>query len=167
MDCPKCGGTLADGAAFCSFCGSPVQVDEGKTPGEITRDWLMGVLTRAGYDVTPAEKDPEAILAKHAKRINVLVTVRRNIGLITLSSFWNTKKPGWGQEKTMLTALNAANARSWINTFSVDKDGDIGSSAYIVLTTRITEADIVKFLERSSDSFFETVRNCGLMEFLK
>ena len=166
MDCPKCGVAVADGSAFCSACGSPVASGEGKSPSEVNRDWLGGVLKRAGYEVTPAEKDQDAVLAKHAKRMNVVVTVRRGIGLITASSFWSTKK-GWGQEKAMLTALNAANARSWFNTFSVDKDGDVNVSGYIVMANRVSEADVVKFLERASDSFFETSKACGLMEFLK
>jgi Putative bacterial sensory transduction regulator/zinc-ribbon domain len=166
MDCPKCGVAVADGSAFCSTCGSPVASGEGKSPAEVNPEWLTGVLKRAGYEVAPAEKDQDAVLAKHAKRLNVVVTVRRGISLITVSSFWGTKK-GWGQEKAMLTALNAANARSWLNTFSVDKDGDINVSAYIVMANRLSEADVVRFLERASDSFFETVKACGLMEFLK
>jgi hypothetical protein len=166
MECPKCSAIVAAGSAFCPSCGSPVSSGEGKSPGEVTRDWLVSVLGRAGYETTPAEKDPDAVLAKHAKRLNVVVTIRRGIGLITISSFWGTKK-GWGQEKSLLTALNAANSRSWINTFSVDKDGDLNVSAYMVMATRVSEGDLLKFLERASDSFFETVRGSGLMEFLK
>jgi hypothetical protein len=166
MDCPKCSVPVADGSAFCSACGSPVSSGEGKAPGEVDREWLTGILKRAGYEATPSEKDQNAIVAKHSKRMNVVVTVRRGISLITISSFWSLKK-GWGQEKAQLTAINAANARSWINTFSVDKDGDLNVSAYMVMTTRMSEADVTRFLERGSDSFFETIKACGLMEFLK
>lgn len=166
MDCPKCGGSVPDGAGFCPACGSPVSTGESKSPAEINREWLSGVLKRAGYEVTPSEKDQDAILAKHSKRLNVVVTVRRGISLITVSSFWTLKK-GWGQEKAMLAAINAANSRSWLNTFSVDKDGDLNVSAYMVMTTRVSDTDVVRFLERGSDSFFETIKACGLMEFLK
>ncbi len=166
MVCPKCGVTVPDGAAFCSACGGPISSGDAKGPAEINREWLTGVLRGVGYEITPSEKDQDALLAKHSKRMNVVVTVRRGISLITVSSFWGLKK-GWGQEKALLTAINAANSRSWINTFSVDKDGDLNVSAYMVMTTRVSDADVVKFMERASDSFFETVRACGLMEFLK
>lgn len=168
MNCQKCGAALPDSAAFCPSCATPVATSgPGKAPGDLTREWLREVLERAGYDATLSEKDSNAVSGKYpGSRPNVVMTIRKQLGIITIASWWNLKKAGWGQEKALLAAINEANGRSWFNTCSVDKDGDLLVSAYICLTCRLTEQDIAAFLERTAESFMDTARNTELKNFL-
>lgn len=167
MDCPKCASSVPAGGAFCPSCGTQVVAGEGKPSSEVTREWLAGILSRAGYTTHPSESDANAITAKHPTRSNINLTIRRNIGLITISAWWGVKKPGWGQEKALLAALNDANSRSWFNTHALDKDGDLMVSAYIPLAHQLSEQDIAGFLGRMNDSFLECVKNTGLGQFIK
>ena len=167
MNCPKCGTQIVAGARFCSICGSPVSTGPGKKPDEVTREWLMEVMSRDGYQVQASDKDANTILAKHQTRPNIVVTIRKGVGLITIQSWWTLKKSNWSQDKAFVVALNEANAQSWFDTFAVDKDGDLTVSAYITLAQELTEQDILGFLERESLSFATTVKSSGLMNYLK
>lgn len=166
MICPKCGSSAQDGTMYCPMCGTSLVPSEGKAPSELNRDWLRGILVRSGYEVKNSENDENALVATHARRANIVITIRRNISLITISSFWRAKK-NWGQDKGYLAALNEANSRSWLNTYSMDKDGDVMVSAYMVITARINDDDITNFLDRTSSSFFELVSASGLDKYLK
>lgn len=166
MDCPKCRSAVPVGGAFCPSCGAPVVADGGRPAAEVTREWLAEILGRAGYTTTNSETDADLVSAKHPSRSNVNVTIRRNLGLITIAAWWSLKKPGWGQEKALLSALNEANARSWTNTHSVDKSGDLMVSAYIVLAHQLSERDVAALLERMNDSFFDCVKATALGQFV-
>jgi hypothetical protein len=151
MKCPICSATVSDGAAFCSSCGASLASgSEGLSPSEVTPEWLRGVLGRAGYEATLSSQSENAVVAKHPQRPNVTLTIRRDLGAITCATWWSGKKTGWGQEKNLMAALNRANSKSWFDTFCVDGDGDIMISAYITLDTRISESDVLGFLEREA-----------------
>ena len=168
MTCPRCKKTIPDGVSFCPSCGASVGAgSEGKAPDEVTREWLRDVLSGDGYDVKFSEKDPNAVHAKHRVRPNILITVRTNLSLITIQHWWGIKKPGWGGDARLRAALNDANARSWRDTFSLDKEGDLTVSAYIVLPHRLTDQDILGFLDKEAIGFVETLRASGLQEFVK
>lgn len=124
---------------------------------EITRDWLSDVLSRAEYEVQPAEKDEDTLLARHELRPNITVRLNHNLGIITITHFWRLKKPGLGWDKAVLRALNDANCRSWLSTFYRDGDGDLGVSSYIVLAEQLHAEDVLGFLENEASKFQEVV----------
>jgi hypothetical protein len=168
MNCSKCGTLVPDGAAYCPGCATPVSSSgPGKSRNEVTREWLRDVLNWTGYDANLSDNDANAVTAKHPSRANIVMVIRRNLGMITIQSWWGLKKPGWGQDKALLAALNEANAQSWLNTFSVDKEGDLLVSAYVFLTHQLTEQDISSFLEKASDSFFSVIKGTELRNYLK
>lgn len=167
MNCPECGAAVTIGAAFCSTCGHPLTADQdGLSPSEVTREWLRDVLNRNGYEATLSDRVDNAVQAKHPQRPNLVMTIRRDLGMITCQSWWGGKKSGWGQEKALLTALNRANQKSWFDIYCVDNDGDIGISSYITLGSRITERDVLGFLERESTSQLALVSS-ELKEFVR
>lgn len=168
MNCPNCGTAVPDGAVYCPGCASPVSAfGAGKSPNEVTREWVQDVLRKAGYDAKLSDTDANTVIAPHPNRINLVVTIRRNLGLITFQSWINMKKPGWGQDKALLVAVNEANASSWRNTYALDKEGDLSLSAYIFLARALSDQDITHFLENASDEFFAVVSASGLRNFVK
>jgi hypothetical protein len=144
-----------------------VSTGPGKGPDEVTREWLMEILSRGGYQATASDKDANTILAKHESKPNIVVTIRKNQGMITIQHWWPMKKPNWGQDKALVAALNQANAQSWFDTFAIDNDGDLTVSAYITLAQELAEHDVLGFLDKEPASFATVIKSSGLMGFLK
>jgi Putative bacterial sensory transduction regulator/zinc-ribbon domain len=167
MTCPKCKTAVPENASFCSSCGTEVKPNGvGKRPDEITHMWLRDVLSGDGYEVKELEED-KGLLAKHPTRPNIRVRINPKLNLITIQHFWSMKQPGWGGQKELLSVINAANSSSWIGTFAVDKDGDLNVSSYVPLATRLSEHDILGFLETESESFVRIVSHTDLKSYIK
>ena len=137
------------------------------TADQITREWLGQVLFEGGYEVEPSSKNPDLLHAKHPRRPNVAARLNRSVGIISFVHFWRMKKPGWGEEKAMLAALNQANGMSWVSTYYRDNDGDLGVSSYIVITESLTQADVLRFLEEEATHFVDITERSGLRRFIE
>ena len=166
MHCEKCGRTADGSASYCAGCGAALTSQEGKAPGDVTIDWLREVLAKAGYSSTPSEKTPETLSCKHDRRSNVQLRIQRELGLITGTYWWKLQKPGWGGEAKLLAAINQANANAWRQTYAVDTDGDLIVSFYILLANRLSEGDILQFLEKEQTGFTATA-STTLKDFIK
>jgi hypothetical protein len=166
MKCEKCGKEADDSAAFCPGCGTALTSQLGKAPSEVTIEWLREVMAKAGYTTTPSEKTPETLICKHERRSNVQLRIQRDLGLITGIYWWKLQKPGWGGEAKLLAAINQANANAWRQTYAMDKEGDLVVSFYILLANRLSETDILQFLEREQTGF-TAATSTTLKDFMK
>jgi len=168
MKCPNCSAEVPGSAVFCPSCGKSMpSTGSGRAADEVTREWVREVIVPAGYDVTFSEEKAHLLRAKHASRPNIQVGIRKDLGVITIQHWWGMQKPGWSGDKEMRVALNEANAASWFDTFSVDAQGDLGVSSYITLAHRLSEHNILQFLERESESFMKIIAVSGLRKFMK
>lgn len=166
MTCPKCKTANPDSASFCMGCGNPMKpAGAGETPDEVTYAWLREVLAGDRYEVK--EVDDWGLLAKHSERPNIHVRLRPKLNLITIQHFWSVKKARWGGQKGLLNAVNEANSISWVDTFAVDKDGDLNVSNYILLATRLSERDILRFIETESELFVKIITTTSLKDYIK
>lgn len=131
---------------------------------ELSLEWIREVVANDGYDVSI---ESDFVRAKHDSRPNVLIKIRPELGLLTVSHFWGMKKPGFGGAGKILEALNRANSMSWISTFFRDDDGDLGVTSYVVLTNDVSAHDLRTFLERESTKFKEVLLLSGLHEYVQ
>jgi hypothetical protein len=94
--------------------------------------------------------------------------VHPELGLITVMSTWSLKKGGgFGAHKNLLERLNAANQRSWRDTFYLTSDGQgLGVSSYITLADQLSPTDITDHLAREASGFMEVVTVSQLREHL-
>jgi hypothetical protein len=166
MKCPKCGATVPAWATFCPGCGAQVSTGEQeKTPEQVTPQWLGEIFKRLGYSVELTGDD--TLRVKHETKPNMIVTVRHSLGLITLQHYWNLKKSVFGGQGNMMSAVNRANSSSWRSTFYIDKDGDLGVSSYMALTSKVSGQDVIDFLEKGFDEFMQVVATSNLHDYLK
>lgn len=133
----------------------------------VTREWLRDVLVTAGYDVSLPEDKPEAVLAKHSTRPNVVCLIKDNWGILEFLTFYKSQH-GFGKEKQLHEAVEKANETSPFATFYIDKDGDLTISSYMWLPERgLTDHDITGFLEKTADNFWLVAAQAGLKDVVE
>lgn len=135
-----------------------------KSSADVTPEWLAGLLQQVGYDVETGGDG--AIRARHQSKPNMVVKLRKDLGLITIMHFWSMKKVGFGASGKLMEAINRANSISWRSTFFRDKDGDLGVSSCIPLSVSIADEDVLGFLDRTFEEFLVTVSASGLSNYL-
>ncbi len=146
----------------------PTTVDETRKRDAVDAQWLTGILEENGYhDIKQVATSPATVAGFHQTRLNVILTVHPELGLITVLHASKMKKGGFGAHKDILEKLNKANQQSWRDTFYLDKDGDLAISAYITLGDEIPAKEIADFLEAESQAILQTVVVSGLREHLQ
>jgi hypothetical protein len=135
---------------------------------QVTQDWLRGVLAKGGYDVRVDEKNSDLLRARYeGARPNLTVRLRPGERIVSFMHFWRMKKPGWGQEKDLLSALNKANGASWFSTFARDSDGDLMVSSYLFLTDSMNEDDVLTFVDKEASAFLQVINASGLSQWVE
>lgn len=168
MKCPKCKAVMPAGAAFCPSCGGAVRGEEpGRSPGEVSVEWLADLLRQEDYYDVEVTPDEEVVRGKHKSRPDIFMQVRRDLGCLTVLTYWQLKPVGIFGGGNIQMALNRANSISRLNSFFVDKDGDLVVSSQIWLARQLGSEDILVFLDRIAMDFTITVATSGLQQHLE
>src|ERR1700689_3464098 len=119
MRCLSCKAEMPVTENFCPSCGAEnvVGKDDIKSPEQITLDWLASILVEEGYDI---EKGDESFLAIHERLTDLMVTISPSLQSIMFLSFWKTSVLSL-KEREFLSALNKANRKGIIFSFSADE----------------------------------------------
>ncbi|MGD9495761.1 MAG: YbjN domain-containing protein [Armatimonadota bacterium] len=128
--------------------------------------WLREALRAAGYEVTDVG-DGSGVRANHPKRPNVIARVRDTLGIITFQHYWRRKKGLLRSDGAFRTAVGEANSKSWLSTFYIDHEGDLGVSSYIYITDGLQPGDIDRFLEKEAELFTNVAIASGLVAHLQ
>ena len=128
--------------------------------------WLREALRAAGYDVSETS-DGGGVKANHSRRPNVIARVRDTLGIITFQHYWRRKKGLLRGDGAFRAAVDAANSKSWLSTFYIDEDGDLGVSSYIYITDGLQPGDVDRFLEREAELFTNITVVSGLVGHLQ
>ena len=110
--------------------------------------------------------DSAHLVGRHVRRPNIIVRIRPEPGVITVTHGWNLKKSRWGGNK-LLDAVNDANRMSWLSTLCINSDGDLLVSSYINIVDGLTEEDVLSFLEREQVLFAMTLMRSDLSKYMK
>ncbi|MDQ7794960.1 MAG: YbjN domain-containing protein [bacterium] len=168
MKCPNCKTVVPASAAYCPSCGNAMsRQDPGKTPGEVSPEWLAHLLCQDGYYDVEVTPDEEVVRGKHKTRPNIVLRIRRDLGCLTMLHWWSLKPSGIFGGGSVQTAVNKANNISWLNSFYLDKDGDLAVSSQIWLGRQVGSEDILTFLDRNAKDFMAAVAASGLQQHLK
>lgn len=167
MRCANCQAEIALTARYCPSCGEViVREQDVKSATEVSPEWLKSILESQSYQVEVAPQDANSLIARHDSRPNLILTLRRNVSLVTIQSWFNLKKPSWGQKGNCLAALNKANSIQWLCTcFAPDSQDTLMVSTFIYLTERLSSRDVAAFLEMFSEGVIATIENSGIRRF--
>jgi hypothetical protein len=161
ITCPSCCYPAPCGSSFCPQCGGSVRPSgDPRAPHEVTVQWLAAIMAEAGYRVEPVGSCPESIRCMHRRRSNVVLTLRRELGLVA-GRYWWALPPS--DESAVLAAVNQANLRAWRQTFAVDAGGDLSVSFAFPLAERLSAEDVVRFVRRESQEFLHLIEASGLL----
>jgi hypothetical protein len=133
----------------------------------VTKEWLKDVLSKGGYETRYGERDAFSVLCRHPSRPNISVKHRPDQNIVLVSHAWGLNRPGWGQEKGLLEAINKANSASWYDTVYRDSEGDMGVSSYMYLCESLRESDLLGFVEREAMHFMGLLGQTGLRAWIK
>jgi hypothetical protein len=107
------------------------------------------------------------IVAQYKDRVNYIMNLHFDLGVIGFSTMWNVKKAGLGKMADKLKAIHKANSMSWLGTFTLNEDGTrLFVNSHINLTEQLSERDIVGFLETFEKAFYGIWDESGLRESL-
>jgi hypothetical protein len=161
ITCPSCRCPAPCGSSFCPQCGGSVRpARDPRAPHEVTAQWLAAVMTEAGYRVEAVGSSSDSIRCMHGQRSNIVLTVRRELGLVTGQYWWALPASDAG---ALLAAVNQANLRAWRQTFAVDAGGDLNVSFAFPLAERLSADDVVRFVRRESEEFQRLIETSGLL----
>jgi hypothetical protein len=133
----------------------------------VSKQWLETIFKQAGYEVTELPGVPgDAFGARHPTMPNRIVRLLPT-GIISFQTIYGAKSGGFGAKKEIEQEVQQANRESFLDTFYLDKDGDLWTSSYIFLTDHITGTDILRFLDMEHTSFMMEVATTGLVKHLK
>jgi len=133
----------------------------------VNKQWLEAIFRQAGYEISELPGMPgEAFGAKHPTMPNRIVNILPT-GIISFRSIYGAKPGGFGSKKEFEHEVEQANRESFLDTFYLDKDGDLWISSYIFVTDHMTGADVLRFLELEHSSFMLEVAKTGLVKHLK
>lgn len=160
ITCSSCHSPAPCGSFYCPQCGNTVRpARDPRAPHEVTVQWLRAVMAAAGYRVEAVTSCPESIRCMHGTRSNVVLTVRRELGLVTGQYWWALQRT---DQALLLGAINQANLRSWRQTFALDAGGDLNVSFAFALAERLSADDVVRFVQRESEEFLRLIEVSGL-----
>lgn len=133
----------------------------------VSKQWLETIFRQAGYEITELPGMPgQAFGAKHPTMPNRIVNLLPS-GIISFRTVYGAKPGGFGAKKEIEHEVEQANSESFVDTFYLDKDGDLWISSYIFVTDHITGADVLRFLDLEHSSFMVEVAKTGLVRHLK
>jgi hypothetical protein len=167
MKCSSCQSNVPVTAKFCPECATPILKEEDFKAGqEVTLDWLKSVFSAHGYSIEPSENNPTSFIAKQESMLNLVVGLVQDPRLITIQSFWNIKKPGWGQKSDLLNALNLANSQNWLCSFFITKEMDcLVASGAMQICEKISSGDIAQYAATFSRGAISAIDNANLKQF--
>ncbi len=167
MKCEKCGAEVPGGGKFCQSCGAKMFEDDTKKPKDINLEWLEGIMTRIGYKREPDKESESQVFGTHKKMNNLALTLKKNLGLISLESFFLMKKAGWRGRSDLYIALNKANGLGNITTWFYTETNDLlGIYSFVPITESLTERDVIAVIEKFDGEINNALVNSGLMNFL-
>jgi hypothetical protein len=128
--------------------------------------WLKSVIETIGYSITMSETDPNLMMARHDKRPNITVALRKQLSLITMQSVWTLKKPGWSQKTEFLTALNKANTINWLCSCHTSENlEDLFVSYAMYLSERTSSRDVIGVVEAFLVGVEAVIDKSGIIKF--
>jgi hypothetical protein len=167
MTCEKCGAEVKGGGKFCQNCGAKLFEEKTKKPQEINLDWLNGIMTRVGYKREPDKEGNNQVFGTHPKMHNLALTLKKELGLIMLESYFLVKKAGWKGRTDLYLALNKANGAGNITTwFFRDTNDLLGAFSFVPITEFLSEGDVITMIEKFNGEITNGLSNSGLINFL-
>lgn len=168
MKCEKCGAEVPGGGKFCQSCGAKMFEEDTKKPKDINLEWIEGIMTRMGYNRQADKETGSQIFGTHEKMKSLALTLRKNLGLISLESFFLMKKVGRMGRSDLYTALNKANGSGYITTYFYTETNDLlGVYSFVPITESLTERDVIAVIEKFDGEINNAFVNSGLMNFLR
>lgn len=168
MKCEKCGAEVPSGGRFCQSCGAEMFEDDTKKPKDINLEWLEGIMTRVGYKRQPDKEGDSQVFGTHEKMNSLALTLRKNLGLISLESFFLMKKVGRRGRSDLYVALNKANGSGYVITcFYTETNDLLGIYSFVPITESLTERDVITVIEKFDGEINNALVNSGLMNFLQ
>src|SRR5215210_8592245 len=133
--------------------------------GGVTIEWLKDIVAMLGYDTEVSNGD--RLRLRHQQRPNGFLTLDKDQSLIRLISYAGMKPPEATEKKLEQYAdLNSANLSASVSTFYLDRDGDVGVYSYMPLTESLSGRDIVSWLDKYNNDFWNGLRDSGLADFM-
>jgi hypothetical protein len=167
MKCTSCQTDVPATSRFCPNCAQPlVKEQDIKSASEVSIEWLKAILEVQGYKIELNKDKPNTCFAFHDTSSNLFVDIAPSVNILSLSSRYTMKKPGWGQKDNFWAALNKANSSHRILTFNVDESMDvINISTFMYLTERISSRDVIAFIDLYNDGIYRVFDASGLKAF--
>ena len=167
MKCNQCDTQVNAKSKFCPSCGAKVfSSAQAKKPEEVTLDWLQGIAKQLKYEIVPPEDGTNFFIGQSEEYSNVGITLNQDIGMITVMSLYTLKKIGWGERKEMLSTLNKANGMGSVCSYFIGENSNsLTIYSYLLLTARLSEQDMVSFLEKFNAEALPTLMGSGLIKF--
>jgi hypothetical protein len=167
MKCPECDTDLPSSAAFCLKCGKPIEQDvDLRAPADIDSQWVRGVFESDGYTCTDSETDYHDFLATHPERMNLFVSYKDTVALLSMQSLWRMKQTRRNDPKVS-AAINTFNSQSVIWwAYQMDPTSLVISTIF-TLSARTSPRSLRAFLEESQRAFVFIAENSGLVQVMQ
>lgn len=167
MKCQDCNAQVELGSSFCPNCGAKLSLlNEAKSPEEVSCDWLKKILEQIEYKIQVSQEDKNTVVGIHEKWGFLSLYLRRDIGLIVVTTTFRMKKPRWGKRSEELMDLNKANGMALICKFFLnEKTETLTAYSFIQLKDSLTGRDIITLLEKFNREVWSTLRNSGILAF--
>lgn len=163
--CAACQAEIPVDAAFCPSCGKEAEDTSLEIAAkDVTRAWLMDMLTQLGYTCEPDNESSSSFFAKHEQFSNIGLDVRQNLGVVGINAYFTAKRSR-RDEADLLAALNNFNQRSlWWSAYEAGTS--IGFSTIMALGAKTSPRVVAAFLEHADNAIFPIVQNTQLAKFL-
>ncbi len=166
MYCTRCGSELLAGGTSCPQCGRAFADTEirAKTP-KSKAGGLAEALSRAGYRAKVLERDGNKVLAGRGARMDILLDVGEQPGLIIIHRFWMVKTSPPEKRSELLETVNKANLASRLYAFCLDSEGkNVRARSHIALAERLDGSELVRFMEALEADFPGSILTSDLID---
>jgi hypothetical protein len=169
MKCEKCGTDVALTARFCTNCGNKIE-EELRKGGDVDLAWLRSIVKKLGYEPHPTVKDTdERIFCVHPGRFNLILRLAKGFTppLITMEMAFQLSNKAHRDIQGLLSQINKANVNGGFATLFLSENSDgLGGYSFIILTSQISDRDIMQAIERFDDEVRLLIKTHGLATHL-